>query len=118
MQPQLFSFSGNVNVELFFRYFDSYCSIKTSLPVVPRLYESFEFFFIKAKLGFSTFWVKDVEYVIRQNEASIVISLQGGYVNVYREFALDKALFEGAINFMDLCNKHDFEIDKILRKRR
>ena len=46
LQPQLFSFSDNVGVELYFRYFDSYCSIKTSLPVVPRLHESFEFFFI------------------------------------------------------------------------
>lgn len=118
LQSQLFSFSDNVNVELFFRYFDSYCTIKTSLPVVPRLHESFDFIFIKAKLGFSTFWVKDIRHIISENETSVVISLEGGFVNIYREFALDKALFEGAINFMDLYNKHDFEIDKILRKRR
>ena len=118
LQPQLFSFSDNVSVELYFRYFDSYCSIKTSLPVVPRLHESFEFFFIKAKLGFTTFWVKDVRHIISENETSVVISLEGGFVNIYREFALSKALFEGAIDTMDVFRKYDFEINQILRKRR
>ena len=118
LQPQLFSFSDNVSVELYFRYFDSYCSIKTSLPVVPRLHESFEFFFIKAKLGFTTFWVKDVRHIISENETSVVINLEGGFFNIYREFALSKALFEGAIDIMDVYKKYDFEIDQILRKRR
>jgi hypothetical protein len=118
LQSQLFSFSGNVTVEFYIKYFDSYCSIKTSLPTVPRLYESFDFFFVKAKMGISSFWVKDVQHIIGNNGTSVLINLQGGLVNVYREFALSKALFEGSINFMDIYQKYDFEIDQQLLERR
>ena len=118
LHPQLFCLSDSVKVEFYFRHFDSHCSIKISLPVVPRLHESFEFFFIKAKIGISSFWVKDVRHIIGDNETSIAINLQGGFINVYREFAFSKALFEGAIDIMDAYRKYDFEIDQILRKRR
>ncbi|CAM3784109.1 hypothetical protein FLGE108171_14945 [Flavobacterium gelidilacus] len=118
VQPHLFSFSDNVKVELGFNYFDSYCYIKTSLPVVPRIYESFDFFFVKAKLGMTSFWVKDIRHFISEDETSVHITLKGGNVNLYREFALSKALFEGNINFMDVYRKYDFEIDQELLKRR
>lgn len=118
LQPQLFSFSGNIMVEFYIKYFDSYSSFKTSLPVVPRLYESFNFYFVKAKVGISSFWVKDVRHILGENEATVLINLQGGLVNVYREFALSKALFEGTLSFMDIYQKYDFEIDQELLKRR
>ena len=62
--------------------------------------------------------MKDVRHIISENETSVVINLEGGFVNIYREFALSKALFEGAIDTMDVYRKYDFEIDQILRKRR
>jgi hypothetical protein len=92
--------------------------IKTSLPAIPRLYESFDFFFVKAKMGISSFWVKDVRHIIGENGTSVLINLQGGLVNVYREFALSKALFEGSLKFMDIYQKYDFEIDQQLLERR
>ena len=118
LQPQLFCLAGNVEVEFYFKYFDSYCSFKTSLPALPRLHESFDFFFVKAKMDTSSFWVKDVRHIIGEDKTYVLINLHGGLVNVYREFALSKALFEGTINFRDVYEKYDFEIDNQLRERR
>ena len=117
-QPELFYSSGGVKIEFYMKYYDSYCSFLTSLAGVPRMYESIDFFFIKAKMGISTFWVKDVKYIIRNNESSVLIFMEGGFVNIYREFALSKALFEGYLNFSDTYQKFDFEIDEQLLKRR
>jgi len=117
-QPQLFYFAGNITVEFYVKYFDSYCSFKTALPALPRLYESFDFFFIKAKMGTSLFWVRDVQHIIGENDAYVLINLKGGLANVYREFALSKALFEGTLKFMDIYQKYDFEIDGLLLERR
>ena len=118
VDPQLFYLKGDVQVEFHFKYFDSYCSFKTTLPVLPRQYETFDFFFVKAKMGISSFWVKDVCHIIGEGETKVIISLVGGLVSVYREFALSKALFEGTLDFMDIYRKYDFEIDNDLRKRR
>lgn len=118
LQPELFYSSGDVKIEFYMKYYDSYCSFLTSLAGVPRMYESIEFFFIKAKMGISFFWVKDVKYKIGDNETSVLIILEGGLVNIYREFTLSKALFEGYLNFREIHQKFDFEIDEQLLKRR
>jgi hypothetical protein len=117
-QPQLFYLAGNIKVEFYLKYFDSHCSFITSLPAVPRMHESIDFFFVKAKMGISSFWVNDVSHFITENETSVVVNLTGGMVNVYREFALSKALFEGTLKFMDIYQKHNFEIDQLLLERR
>jgi len=118
LQPQLFYFDGNIKVEFYIKYFDSHCGFKTSLPVIPRMHESFDFFFVKAKVGMSSFWVADVCNIIGENETSVLINLRGGMVNKYREFALSKALFEGTLGFMDVYQKYEFEIDNLLKERR
>jgi hypothetical protein len=115
-QPSLFYFHGNIEVQLYFHYYDSYCSFKTSIPAIPRKYETFEFYFIKAKLGVHFFWVEEVRHIIEENKTYITISLQGGIVNIYRELALSKALFEGTVSSLDVYKKYDFEIDKLLGK--
>ncbi|MNP79069.1 hypothetical protein D3C76_1768180 [compost metagenome] len=66
-------------------------------------------------MGTNYFWVKDITYYIEENKVQIVVSLQGGHLNKYREFVLDKALFNGNLNFMDLHQKFDFQIDDELR---
>lgn len=117
VNPSLFCSTKGVEVELHFKYFDNYCFFKTSLLVLPRIHETFEFFFIKAKLGFTSFWVKDVHHTIDDNKSYISVFLEGGILNTYREFALDKALFEGNLSFFDVYKKYDFEIDEVLLRR-
>ncbi|QCX52477.1 hypothetical protein [Elizabethkingia sp. JS20170427COW] len=117
--PELFYTESGIQVELHIRYYDSYCFFSLTLPMIPRVYESFELFFIKAKMGWTTFWVKDVQYSIDNNKNSIYVLLQGGILNRYQEFALEKALFEGQISFRDEYEKFDFEIgDLILGRNR
>ena len=118
VKPELFYVSGDVLVEFYFKYYDSRCMFKTSLPMLPRLHETLDFFFVKAKMGMSSFWVKDVQHFIGEDKAYIVVFLEGGLPNVYREFALSKALFEGTLDFRDVYQKYDFEIDNLLLKRK
>lgn len=116
--PALFSHEKGIEAELRFRYFDNSCSFQTSLPVLPRVYETFDFFFIKAKLGWDSFWVKEVRHILEENKSSICIFLEGGILNQYREFALSKALFEERISYFDLYQKVDLQIDDILLDRK
>jgi len=113
--PVLFYDKSGYNVELHFKHYDDYCFINLTLPHIPRVYERLEFYFIKAAVGTNYFWVKDITYYIEENKVQVVVSLQGGHLNKYREFALDKALFNGNLNFMDLHQKFDFQIDDELR---
>jgi len=106
-----------IEVEPYLRNYDNYCSFRTSFPALPRIYEKFDFFFIKAKLDTHSFWVKDVHHIIEGNKTSITIFLQGGILNNYRELALSKALFEGSLTFLDVYKKFDFEIDNTLLGR-
>lgn len=115
--PELFYTESGIKVELHIRYYDSYCYFSMTLPAVPRVYESFEFFFVKAKIGWTRFWVKDVEYTVDNNKSSINVFLEGGILNRYREFAVEKALFEGQISFRDEYEKFDFEIDDLILGR-
>ncbi len=114
-KPELFQHDG-LKIEMYMRHFDDRCTIKTTLPVLPREYETIRFPFVKAKLGTDQFWVKTVEHKIEGENQSVFLWLEGGYINRYREFALDKALFEGWIHFMDLYHKHSFELDDELKR--
>lgn len=117
-KPELFRLDGDIKVEFYFRSTDNYCMFKMSLPIIPRKYETFDLFFVKAKMGTSLFWVKDVGHYVTENGISISVSLYGGLPNMYREFALSKALFEGKLGFMDVYQKHEFEIDNLLKEIR
>ncbi|WP_027383261.1 hypothetical protein [Epilithonimonas caeni] len=114
--PGLFYQEKGFNIELHFKHYDDYCIINLSIPIIPRVYERLEFYFIKAALGTNYFWVKEITHYIEENEAQVVVSLNGGLVNKYREFALEKALFYGNVNFMDVHKKFDFQIDDELRQ--
>lgn len=115
--PELFCTEPGIRVRLHLHYYDSYCFFSLTLPVVPRVYESFEFFFIKAKMGWTRFWVKDVEYTVDNNKSSIYVFLEGGILNRYRELAVEKALFKGQISHRDEYEKFDFEIDDLILGR-
>ena len=58
------------------------------------------------------FWVKRIVHEVGSETA---IALEGGYLNRYREFALEKALFQGRLGLLDVIKKDSFEIDKELK---
>ncbi len=114
-RPELFQKEG-VKVCLYFSHYDNGCTFYTSLPAVPREFETVRFPFVKGKVGIDFFWVKNVEHEIIEDVTSISIWLSGGFLNKYRQFALDKAIFHGLIHFTDVYDRHDFELDDEIRK--
>ena len=114
-KPELFQ-ENEVNLCMYIRHYDSGCSFYTSLPILPREFETIRFPFVKGKVGADHFWVKKVEHEIVDDIATVTLWLDGGTLNKYREFALDKALFQGWIHFMDVYDKHSFELDDEIKK--
>ena len=113
-ESELFQREG-VKVALYIRSYDNSCMFYISMPVLPREFERINFPFVKSKVGIDVFWVKKIEHEMNEDLTAITIWLEGGFVNRYREFALDKALFQGWIHFMDVHNKHSFELDEELK---
>lgn len=114
-KPGLFQGDG-VKLCMYIRNYDDRCSFHTSLSVLPREFESVNFPFVKAKVGTDRFWVKKVVHEIEKDSATVTLWLDGSTLNKYREFALDKALFQGHIHFMSVFDKPSFELDDKLRK--
>ncbi len=83
---------------------------------MPREYEKVSFYFAKAKVGTDHYWVKEVKYVIEENSITVIIELIGSFLNRYREFVLDKAMYQGKIGYGDFYHKHAFELDDLLKK--
>lgn len=110
---ELFQKEG-VKLQLYMKSYDNYCMFFTSMPVVPREYETIKLPFVKGVVGEDQFFVKKVEHIIDENVTEIMLWLEGGFLNKYREFALDKALFQGWIGSMDVYHKYNFELDKII----
>lgn len=100
---------------LIIQNYDSSCYIYTSLPALPREFETIRFPFVKGKVGTDNFCVNKVEHEIVVDSIEVMLWLEGGFLNKYREFPLDKALFQDRIHFMDVFNLQTNEIDKELK---
>lgn len=107
---------GGIAVRLAISHGDNWCSWHTSLAVLPREFERFCFYFVKARVGANTFWIKNVEYEIADHGNEITIWLEAGVRNKYREFALDRALFYQQLHFTDVYDQPSATIDETLRK--
>lgn len=114
-QPLLFQ-NKAIAVRLLCSNGDNYCSFDTSFAVLPCEFETFSFYFVKAKVGADRFWVKKVEHEITDMDNRIMIWLEGSILNKYREYALDKALFLEWIHFMDVHDQSSCELDERLKK--
>lgn len=114
-KPELFQTNGN-KVCLEMKHYDSYFSFYTSLPIFPREYETLKFPFAEGMVGTRNFWVKKIEHEIIEDNALVTIFLVGEVLNKYREFALDKALFQGWIHYMDVYELSPFELEDEIKK--
>jgi hypothetical protein len=114
-QPELFKREGTRH-ELHFRYYDSYAFITIWLQSTPRIHERFSFYFLKARLGSNFFYVHDVEHIIGKGGHTVSIGLAAGFVNRYREQLVDRAEFEGMIDFGETLNPFTRDLDDKLRK--
>src|SRR5688572_2747291 len=113
-KPHLFQKNG-IGVSLHLKSDDNFCTFNTGMPVIPREFEEIRFPFIKAKIGTDRFWVKNVQHEIADT-TRVVIWLQGDFLNKYREFVLDKALFQGWIGYSDTYQLYSFQLDDKLKE--
>ena len=113
-KPHLFQKNG-IGVSLHLKSYDNFCTFNTCMPVIPREFEEIEFPFVKAKIGTARFWVKKVQHEIADT-TSVAVWLQGDFLNKYREFALDKAIFQGWIGYSDIYHLYSFELDDKLKQ--
>ena len=114
-EPNLFK-SSEIRHDCYFHNYDNHARLSIWLPQTPRECERFELDFLKAKLGTYSFWVKTVYHHYENGEYSVHLELNGGNLNRYREILVDKALFKGTLNLMDLYKKDRWEIDELLKK--
>ena len=113
--PELFKQNG-IKHQLHFKYWDSHAFLTLWLINTPHRFETFDCYFVKAKVGTSLFHVKDIRNSIENGEHTIDISLSGGTANAYREWLVERALFHDELHFMDVFQKEEYEIDEILKK--
>ena len=116
-KPLLFKKDG-IRHSLHFRYiFDnSFAYLEMWLQQTPRIYETFSFSFVNAKVGTPRFWVKEVLHEIIDGEQIITIFLEGRTLNKHREALIDRAIFDRELGFMDTYHMSEYEIDDILFK--
>lgn len=114
-QPTLFQQKG-IAVQLILSNGDNCSSFHSSLAALPRAFERLNFYFVKAKVGTDRFWVRRVEHELTETGIALTLWLDGGQLNRYREYALDKALFHGQMGFMEVYRKSDDEVNGELKK--
>ena len=113
-KPELFCCVNEIQVDLMCSYFNEYQIFTISLKTIPNEGNSFQFPFIKAKIGNDYFYIDAIYYQLESNKMEISISLKSGVYNSYRKFAVDKARYEGKINIFDDLNLLDYQIDEII----
>ncbi|MBO9682328.1 MAG: hypothetical protein J7502_06620 [Flavisolibacter sp.] len=106
-RPKLFV-NNKATVTCYFSYYDSHAAIHLGLDFLPRVYEEFSFFFIKARTGADRFWISKVQYEVFDKNVQATLWLEGGILNRYREMAVEEGLFKGWLGFMDKWHKHSF----------
>lgn len=116
-KPQIFTKDDEIPCLLSFKYFDSYQTFNLGLKVVPRKSESFNFYFIKPRLGAASFHVERVYHDYENDGHSILLTLSPRYPNQYMELLKEKAYLRRDISFSELIMvdwDSSFE-DKILK---
>ncbi|HEY9185595.1 MAG TPA: hypothetical protein VIM94_09740 [Salegentibacter sp.] len=104
------------NIIFFISYLDQYYQFSLSqLSRLPRIGESFEIPFLKAKFGTYLFYVNNVTHTLEGNSQRIRIDLKGGRPNSYLKLRKDKAEVFREIPFKDLFKPDWYFEDKLLR---
>jgi hypothetical protein len=73
--------------------------------------ESFEWFFLKAKLRLHFFFIDDISHKFSNGAQLIIVNLISGFPNVYQKFIHDKAIFYNKIGISEsFRSQHDLEV--------
>jgi len=116
-KPHMFIKDGEILCHLSFKYFDSYEKFNLGLKMVPGKGMSFDFYFIKPKLGTSLFHVERIYHDYENDGHHIMISLTNDYPNQYLDLLKEKAYLRGEISFSELIGlDKDSDLEEKLLK--
>lgn len=99
--PNKFASSNQQLCYLIFNYLGNNTSFNLGLDVVPRVGESFEFYFIKPHCDGRLFYVTKIYHTITNGKQEVVISLKAKEPNLYLTLLREKALLHHDISFME-----------------
>lgn len=113
--PLLFKKEGQILCNLSFNYFEQYCTFSIGMGAVPRIGEHLEFFFIKAKLGCSGYYIHKVYHDIECTGQNVMISFSAEAPNNYFNLLKEKAYLNNEISFRDLINEESELKETLIR---
>jgi hypothetical protein len=114
-QPHLFKREGQILCYMSFTYFEQCCTFSIGMDAVPRIGEHLEFFFIRAKLGCSGYYIHNLYHDIECTGHSVMISFSAEAPNNYFNLLKEKAYLNNAISFRDLINKESELKETLIR---
>ncbi|PNQ72798.1 hypothetical protein C1T31_09820 [Hanstruepera neustonica] len=112
-----FDFS-EVEIRMHVDYNKKYESFRCKeLKYLPKIGESIQLPFLKAKIGIHFFYVQDVQHQFELNKQIITLFLKGGFYNSYWYYRKHKALELGEIGIGDEYKLYDFQLKEKLGLR-
>jgi len=113
-KPYLFKKSNEILCHISFEHMGNIASFSLGLNIIPRVDESFSFFFINPKIGCTVFWVKKVYHSYEEVGQIVRLRVSFDYPNKYLTLIKDKAFLKREISFGDLIK---IEIDSEFQKK-
>ncbi|WP_317897160.1 hypothetical protein [Aurantibacillus circumpalustris] len=113
-QPFLFKKEKEILCHIVFRYQGNDAAFTVGLTHIPHVGGSFNFFFIKPKIGTSSFWIKRIYHEYDDGGQKVTMILSSDYPNAYLNLVRDKAFLKREISFGELIRA---EIDSELRDK-
>lgn len=117
-EPHLFKKEGQILCNLSFKFLGNYKSFNIGLDTIPRVGEHFDFFFMRAMLGCSSYSVSKIYHDLYHTGQSIMISLIWQHPNSYLNLLKEKAYLNREISFKEyLDDEIETELEDRLVKR-
>ncbi len=100
-------------------YFKRYGGFASSeISHLPRLGEHVTVPFLKAKVGFDYYYVKNIRHEFSGTTHYIDVDLKGGFYNKYYHYRVDEAIEKRQLGFVAESRMYPHEIEEILGLRR
>lgn len=114
VEPEKFIKAGQIKCYLSFEYLGNYASFNIGLNVIPRFNECFDFYFIKPKIGCSSYYVQRIDHSIENSDQVIQVILKSGFPNLYFELLKEKAYLFHDISIHEYFSGTTYDLEKKL----
>ncbi|MBK9592221.1 MAG: hypothetical protein IPO32_12220 [Crocinitomicaceae bacterium] len=100
-EPGLFANKGQIQCSLSFNYLGAIAYFNTGLNVLPTIGNHFNFYFLRPKLGGTSYYVRHIYHDLNSTGHEITVSLNCERDNLYLKLLQEKALLHKRISFME-----------------